>query len=107
MSNNTGQPEPLAFQKNKSPKLTSIKTAPRLVLLAIYAQLDLTVDDPAILAAKEVELHGRRVATQFLSTANYPLRDGTSYVVLWEASSIDQQTCYEVSDFFWSHIDRR
>jgi hypothetical protein len=107
MSNNTGQPEPLAFQESKSPKLTSIKTAPRLVLLAIYAQLDLTGDDPAILAAKEVEIHGRRVATQFLSTANCPLRDGISYVVLWDASSIDEQACDKFSYFAWSRINRR
>jgi hypothetical protein len=106
-SNNTGQPEPLDFQKEKRQNFTSVKTASRLVLLAVYTQLDLTVTGPAIFAAKEVEVHGRRVATQFLSTTNRPFRDGTSYVVLWEASSIDEQTCYEASYFVWSRIDRR
>lgn len=88
------------------PKLTTVKTAAGLVLLAVDAQLDLAVDDPAVLAAEEVEVHGRRVAAQFSSTADRPFGDGTAYVVLWETSSVDEQACYEVSDFVWSRIYR-
>ena len=88
------------------PKLTTVKTAAGLVLLAVDAQLDLAVDDPAVLAAEEVEVHGRRVAAQFPTTADRPFRDGTSDVVLWETSSSDEQTCYEVAYFVWSRVYR-
>jgi hypothetical protein len=94
----------ISNKKTKAPKLTVVKTAAGLVLLAVDAQLDLAVDDPAVFAAEDVEVHGRRVAAQLSSTADRPFGDGTAYVVLWETSSVDEQTRYEVSYFVWSRI---
>jgi Zn ribbon nucleic-acid-binding protein len=91
----------------KAPELTFVKTATRLVLLAVYAQLDLTADDPAVLAAEDIGVYGRRIAAQFLPAANCPFRDSKSYMVLWETSSIDERSCHEVSYFAGSRVHRR
>jgi hypothetical protein len=67
-------------------------------LLLPHTHLHLAVQNPSILAPKEVKVHDRTILAQFKAAANLPASNDTTSLVFLQAALGNEKTCKEVSN---------